>query len=200
MEKLNYKNLWNIFLKNKEQPAPDWSFPIQESGAHPYWMKPSDMQSVRNSFDSYDLFMRPDSTPHGFDYSTNAMNYRNQTSDPLRNVIMMSAGESSRLPINSFDPSPNPFGQEMDPPGPQGVYQHELAHYNEPRLNADKGLKNRGFVSDRGLSPGTRSAEAPAQDAEDLFWKDVRSQIATGQDYIKVGNQIIRIPKKNGKT
>jgi hypothetical protein len=161
---MRYDDIYKNFLESKEQPGLE---NIKESGGfHPYMMKPEDLQSVLNAVDAFDLYQRPDKTPSGVP-SFMALNNREPLAfgGPRNDIFFSEDANSIRSPI----------GKEFDRYALQGVYEHELGHATDPRINWSRGLKNRGYVmKHQGMPQGIRSREELAMDAEHSFWGSIK--------------------------
>ena len=171
---MRYADLYKYFLESKEQPGLEG---IKESGGfHPYMMKPEDIQSVLNAVDSFDLYNRPNKTAGG-SKSFDALNFEDPTAiGGPKNDIFFSSEESKRLPFNDVRKINSPLGPRFDKYALQGVYEHELGHATDPRLNRLRGLRNRGFVMNyEGMPQEVRALEEPAMNAETRFWQSIQN-------------------------
>ena len=168
---LKYKALYENWLESNEVGQPKGTAAIRpRTGApRPHFLPPDKMQQAINSFDPYDLYQRPDTTPGGAPYAANAYFLSNQGGVGMGDKILMASGEGNRVPINAFD---EPIaGNLKSRYGPASVYEHEVGHFDDPRLRSSRpgSYENRGYTKRFGLETPMLMSEAPAMVAEDRF-------------------------------
>ena len=161
---LKYSDLIQTWLDMHDQGSPSGFAPIKKHNNSPpvNYLKPEDIAVAMNAKSPYDLYLRPDSSPPWSDYPTSAVNISNKDGVGLPNNILMASGKSGKelLPFKSmvesaaFDYPDIPADYKKFIP--QGIYEHEYGHYQDPRLNPN--------------AQGIKSREAPAMRAEDKFW------------------------------
>lgn len=183
---LKFGNLGKFWLGANREQTPQEFNPVQQSGDIPsYFMKPENMMSYLNAFSPYDLYRRPSQFPAQIDYDTSAFNIRQpfnanpQFNNELQQAILM----ASQNPMNRFlslrgmqqeIPNYSDLNQYLQRFIPQGIYQHESAHYQDPRLNPM--ANNYGYLMRAGLPGNIASREIPAMRAEDRYWDYMRNR------------------------
>ena len=176
--RLAYRNLFNNWLDSKDQGMPSGYAPIRSDQAT--FLKPNNATEFLNAFDPIDLYNHPDKTPNETPYSEPAFNTDSSRVLGSRkpNTTVFISGESNRQPYHSFqDDIPNGIQQSIAQRIPQGIYSHEYAHSKEPRMNPESMRyiptvnPNHGYVGMDNLNSGTYSAELPAMEAENRYWR-----------------------------
>jgi len=171
---LDFLNGWLSWVGARQQPTPQGYAPIQQhQGAPPTaFLKPEDMNAVLNAFSPYDLYMKPDKTPSVFDYPTTALNIHNLPNDVGVKDLIVLASEDPKSFLSMIKKI-GPEGYQDIPPElrqfiPQGIYEHEVAHYNDPRLLTQ--IRNYGYMLRNGMEGHIAGREEPAMQAENRFW------------------------------
>lgn len=172
-------DLWKIWLLNRQQQTPEGYEQIRQYNnqniPRAYWLQPENMAAVLNAYSPYDLFMKPDyTTAMDLGYPTPAFNINNKFGVGIPSLIAL----ASQLPqnklsqITNFDTirkNYNDIPQALQKYIPQGVYEHEVGHYLDPRLVPS--ANNYGYISRMGLPGGIASREEPAMQKENRFWE-----------------------------
>jgi len=187
-KKLKYDNIWDYFLEAHEQPTPKGFQPItKRNGQRPTFLTPEDMMSLLNAISPYDLYNKPDVTPKEgqFDYPTSAFNIDNRRYGKIgipEAIIMASQGPKKLLPIYEMDTArknysdiPEWFQRFI----PQGIYEHEVGHSEDPRLNPE--AKNYGWLVRNGLQGNVATREDVGMQAENKFWE----LLLSNKDFVK---------------
>lgn len=179
MKNLKYKALFDDWLNAREQNAPEGIKPIQQRKGAPkgYFLKPDDMQALANAYSPYDLYTKPDNSPIYMDYPTSALNIHNQDGLGVRNAILLNAEEPKKLTnlISVLQSSRDNYSKEEQPYAAQGIYEHEVGHYLDPRLKQYDENRNDGYTTRWGLPGDLGSRETPGVIAEDKYWDRMRS-------------------------
>lgn len=184
LQQLAYKNLFNQWLESQQQNTPQGFNPAQSEQGAPqnYFLKPEDMMASLNAISPYDLYMKPDVSPKMLDYPTSAFNINNRIGNMGIPQAILMASQSPQSQLSSLmsmqDSASMNYGdipQQYRSNVPQGIYQHEVAHYKDPRLNPM--ANNYGYLMRAGLPGNIASREIPAMRAEDSFWDRFRKQM-----------------------
>lgn len=192
MKQLNYKDLFNQWLESHEQAAPQGMEPIRQRDGAPkgYFLKPDDMQALANANSPFDLYTRPDQTPILMDYPTSALNIHNQDGLGVDKAIVLNSEEPKKLTnlISVLQSSKDNYQQEEQPYAAQGIYEHEVGHFLDPRLKQYDPNRNDGYIKRWGLEGDIGSRETPGIREEDRYWDRMRGFLS-----------MIRESKKNAK-
>jgi hypothetical protein len=170
--KISYGETPNIWLENRGKQA-KWR---QDEDYPAYFMSPEDINMFLNSSEagSEDLYLRGSESPYLLNYSTSAVNpdgfgalFPNKK--PKNNLTQLSPYQDSE--------SYAQMSQEDRKYVPEAMYQHELGHFYDPRINpsnpdnligkAREEYKN--IYKDHAMKKYA-SREAPAVLAEKRFW------------------------------
>jgi len=174
---LNYDNLWNIWQQAREQNPPEGFSPVKNrEGAPPnYFLTPEDMMTLINALTPNNLYTNPDtSRKEGmFNYPTSAMNISNYSNMGVPNTIIQASQDpQSQL---SYLQTARKYKFPIYKQGPQAIYEHEIGHYQDPRLNNYRmgSTPNYGWTTFGGLSGGLLQRELPAMTAEERYWESL---------------------------
>lgn len=177
---MNYDDLWDIWLSLHEESTPKGMFPVKQHLGAPknYFLTPEDMTILIRAMSPYDLYMKPDERPIPLDYPTNAFNISNLPTDlGIPNTIVQASRDPKDAKLGMYG---TPTAAWLDiplnkqrlgyPRFAQGVYEHEVGHYLDPRMFP---LKNKGNLIKYGIPQGTAimTREAPAIEQERRFWR-----------------------------
>lgn len=187
LKQIAYKNLFKRWLESHQQNPPQGFNNVQSQRGMPqnYFLKPEDMMRALNAYSPFDLYLKPNSYPQRLDYPTSAFNIDNRigklgipsailmASQSPKNQLsqLMSVANSAQMNYNDI-----PFQYRNNVP--QAIYSHEVAHYNDPRLNPM--ANNYGFMMREGLQGNVAGREMPAMQAESDFWDRLRIYINNG--------------------
>lgn len=186
-DKLKYENAPAIWLEAKGTPL---DFGRENYPA--YDLPSDDINAFLNGFDPLDLFVRPSASSSKSDYTTSAVNPDGwgalfASKEPTRRLSMVRPMSRTDEQIVYSD-IPDEFKGKIK----EAKYEHELAHFEDPRINTDEGepwpyqkserYKNelgkltkdyirKGLGKDRAEKVARR--ELPAMIAEDKFWDRV---------------------------
>lgn len=174
---LTYDKLYQYWLEANQAQRPQGQAPIQYEQGDPraYYMTPENMMAVLNSSTPEDLYNRPDYTPRPLDYGTSAFNISNLPRDVgIQNAILLASQNPQRQLSPIYSQSDNvkynysDISMLLKSLTGNAVYQHELAHYNDPRLRPE--ANNYGYITRQGMPGNIAAREIPAMRAEDRFW------------------------------
>ena len=165
-----------MWIEDRKQnpPAGLEGIKTHEDSPPATFLKPEDIMAALNAFDAYDLIRKPDSSPRSLDYATSALNIDNRDGVGIpKNILMASQPPQGQLsPMmsvkDSADMNYSDIPEEYRKFVPQGIYEHEYAHYKDPRLNPM--AKNYGYLLRQALQGNIASREIPAMRAEDRYW------------------------------
>ena len=179
---MNYDDLWQLWLESKKQSPPKDYYDVKDKENAPknYFLKPEEMYALLNSYSPYDLYNKPNIYPEqDIGYPTSAMNiFRRSDELGVPNAIVQASQDpqnkiSQLHSIKPIDYSNVP--EYAQPFGTQAIYEHEVGHYQDPRLNPYKpySYPNMGYIARYGLDQPTLMREAPAMVAEEDFWTKI---------------------------
>jgi len=163
------KELYKLWLKihsNKPINSPN----IKEYADYPaYYLSPEEIVSYINAKSPFELFINPDITPFSMDYPTTAINVKAPFYLPQekeKNVTALFPTSSSMKYGLTTD-----WMDELDKLFAQAVYEHEVAHARDIRINPYKmwSFPNKGLLTWQGLFGGLLQREFPALVAEEQF-------------------------------
>ncbi len=159
-----YKNLFSEWLRARAQPQP-YGVPLKQYEDTPaYFLSPENMAIATNALTPYDLFMHPSKQPIPLQNLTIALN-SGGSPDMLgtpRGTTLLSNNKSWWHALNSWKDEIQEYPDYMPKPLiPQAIYEHEAGHTADPRFFG------------RYKTPESR--EAPAQLAEENFWRRIFS-------------------------
>jgi len=153
---------------------------VQDENYPAYFLSPEDINAFLHSGEQgnwLDLFLRPSQSPYRMDYDTVAVN-------PDDIAALFAAGN----PRSSLSMIGQSYGHDYrDIPSqfhnliPQAVYQHELGHFYDPRLNRgsrpylSKIDRERYKNLKKTMDEKIFNREIPAIKSEDAFWESVLS-------------------------
>lgn len=188
-DKLKYENAPAIWLEAKGTPL---EFGRENYPA--YDMPADDINAFINGYDPLDLFVRPSISSSKADYTTSAVNPDGW------GALFANKEPSSRLsmvrPMSKTDEqiAYSDIPDEFKPLIKEAIYAHELAHFEDPRINTDKGTpwpydKSERYKKEladltkqyikRGIDPKRADQvarrELPAMISEDKFWDRILS-------------------------
>lgn len=178
MGKLTYKDLFDDWLQARQKEMPDGLKPIQpRAGApEPSLLNIADTQSFENSFSPYDLYLNPDKHPAKSDYPSPAYEIDSRDTVGLGpgKGIVLNTEEPNNLTnlISILQSSREDYTPEQQPYGAQGIYEHEVGHFLDPRLRI---TQNHGYLEKYGMSGDIASREEPAFSEEDAYWDRMRN-------------------------
>lgn len=177
LNQIAYKQLFQRWLESNQQNPPQGYSQVQNQPGAPnnYFLKPEDMMRMLNATSPYDLYNKPSTYPQNLDYPTSAFNINNSvgrigipqailmaSQNPQHQVSqLMSSANSAQMNYGDIPPQLRRYV-------PQGIYSHEVEHFQDPRLNPM--ANNYGYMTRRGLQGNIASREVPAMNAEDRFW------------------------------
>lgn len=169
---LKYSNLYDYWQQGVEEQPPKGYLPIKPKLGMPgTYMSPENMTSLARAFSPSELFTNPQTAPIPMDYPTRALNLQNRGKSGIPNAIVMASREpQSRLSGITSDYSseypdiPQQFHQYI----PQAIYEHEVAHFQDPRMNP--AANNYGYLKRFGLPGNIAGRELPAMIKESRFW------------------------------
>lgn len=172
---MDYNNLWDVWLEAmRKAPPKDFSEVKNREGAPKnYFLTPEDMTALLNAYSPYDLYNKPNTTPQALGYPTSAFNISNYPGDVgINNAIVQASQDPKSLLTDIYSIKPEDYNNVPEmyyPFGTQGIYEHELGHYFDPRLNK---YINRGYLAKQGSYQGTpiTARESPAQRSEGRYW------------------------------
>ena len=183
---LKFEDIWQYFLEANAQPTPKGFEPIRERGKKSTFLTPENMMALLNAISPSDLYMKPDYSPSdAVGYSTSAFDIDNRRYGNIgipEAVVMASQEPKKLLPLYGMDTARKNY---TDIPKwlqrfiPQGIYEHELGHTEDPRLVPE--AKNYGYLMRNGLQGNIASREDVGMQAEDKFW----DWIFENRDYVK---------------
>ena len=178
--RLRSKDLPTIWTQARMQPTPKEFSPIQASQDFPaYWLKPEDMARTLDASrgpyygaptSGQALYLNKAPTFTEMDYPTSAVETPHGT--------IFSSESPKRGFLNFSKPDPSKYS---DIPSDKrhlianAIYQHEKAHFLDPRLKP--GSYNKGYGEFFGLPGNIGVREAPAMLTEDLYWDAIRSGV-----------------------
>lgn len=168
------KSNWADWLQANAQPTPRYFKPIKERmGYSATFLKPEQVTAFINAMSAMDAQGKPDYTPISMDYPTIGFNYKDFTNQGKEPFTVLASEPSWKYNLKSWSDIAKQYPKNYPRQyAPQAVYEHELAHYLDPRFNSEKmwSYPNRGYLTRSGLSGGTLQREMPAMMAEDEFW------------------------------
>jgi len=136
-------------------------------GIPAYSVSPKNITAYVNASSPWDLWRKPDDSPFYMDYPTSAVNISPPWHErkPKNKAIMFSSGEDIKRGLYQAEP------RDM-----QGIYEHEAAHWTDPRINPYRmwSFPNHGLTTYGGLSGGLLQREFPAMVAEERYYNSKR--------------------------
>ena len=167
-----------MWLEEKSQPAPRGFAKVKNDPESPgnSFLTPEDMMAILNAVSPYDLYQNPDSSPKMLDYPTSAFNINNRIGKMGISQAIVQASRASKRPLSNVlstaDSALMNYTEEDRPYAAQGIYEHEKAHFKDPRLNPM--ANNRGWLMYAGLPGNIAAREVPAMRSEDRFFENLR--------------------------
>src|SRR3990167_1540463 len=177
---MKYEDLWNTWLSSHEQSTPKGISSVKNHLGTPknYFLTPEDMITLINALSPYDLYMKQDKRPIPLDYPTNAFNISNKPNDlGITDAIVQASRDPKDAKLGMYG---TPTAARLDipvdkqklgyPRFAQGVYEHEVGHYLDPRMFP---YKNKGKLIKYGMPQGTpiMTRELPAIEQERRYWR-----------------------------
>ena len=160
---------YNNWLKIHGTPTPVETYPNTPA----YSISPKDIVAFLNAIDIWDLFMKPNYNPIPMDYPTSAL-----TNMPTR----FGPSSEGRKPSTILFSNAEDLLRGLYPAPPQelqGIYEHEVAHVQDPRINPYKlgTYPNYGYTTFGGLSQDLLMREAPGMIAENKYYNSLKNKI-----------------------
>ena len=177
---LKFNNLSDFWIFANSQKAPQGFESIRQSNGIPgVFMKPENMMNYLNAYSPFDLYQKPSTFPTPIDYETSAFNYSNPFNNTMQNAIFL----ASQNPVNRFLPihgvnnetsNYSDIQSNLHKYIPQGIYEHEVGHFLDPRLLPQK--NNYGYMTRYGLRGNIGGRERPGIEAENKFWDFIQNR------------------------
>lgn len=173
---MKYSDIINNWIEARSQKTPEGMKDIQfDKNVPSAFMKPEDMMAALHAISPYDLVMKPDSSPSINDYPTSAFNIDNKTDGKvgIPSAILMASETPKRELLKGVlrsvsDEADRSYNDKEKPYAASGIYEHEKAHFNDPRMNPM--ANNYGYIVRSGLQGNIASREIPAMRAEDRMF------------------------------
>jgi len=189
-----YENLWEAWLESHAQSAPEGFVPIRSrEGYQPTFLQPEKAIALINALTPRDLYTNPQYVPFPMDYPAPGFDIKRRGSTQLGipQALVFSTEPSIKYGLKSMEqmrPEYSDIPSELHRFIPQGIYEHELGHYLDPRLLPE--TYNQGYITRFGLPGNIASRELPALRAESKFWDYKIEERKAIQELKKVGYPI----------